>query len=45
MDALSLSLLLGSPWLAMLTLLWPWGAPDEQVPPSAAESARRRLWS
>jgi hypothetical protein len=45
MDAVSLSLLLTAPWLVLIVFLPGRVRPIDHVPPSMAESARRRLWS
>jgi hypothetical protein len=45
MNVVSLSIILSSPWLVLVALLWPRASRDDAPPPSAAEAARRRLWS
>ena len=44
MSAILLSLLFGAPWLVPALLLWSRARKVDLVPPSAAESARERLW-
>lgn len=42
---LSLALLLGAPWLVAIALVWSRAPRVDDVPPSMADLARRRLWT
>jgi hypothetical protein len=44
MSAIWLSLLFGAPWLVPALWLWPRARRVDHLAPSAAESARERLW-
>lgn len=44
MSTILLSLLFGAPWLVPSLLLWSRARKVDLVSPSAAESARERLW-
>jgi hypothetical protein len=45
MSAFMLSALFGTPWLLGIAWVRSKAGPSDAVPPSAAESARRRLWT
>jgi hypothetical protein len=45
MDAIALTLLFTAPWVVLIVVLPGRVRPVDHVPPSMAESARRRLWS
>jgi hypothetical protein len=45
MDALWLSLLFGSPWLAGIAYVWSRAPRMDDPPPSMADRTRERLWA
>jgi hypothetical protein len=45
MDSIALTLLFTAPWVVLIVVLPGRVRPVDHVPPSMAESARRRLWS
>jgi hypothetical protein len=43
--ALLLSVVFGAPWIVAIAWLWSKRPRDGAVPPSLAETARKRLWT